>query len=247
VRASFFLYMSAQTETTILGWAYTNVEGDTAGWDSSSQDYLTARRWANQAISKWENYINAKIGSQIPTKWRGLWSTLTAAADGTKTLTAGTYAYSCPTNMKYPASYVRTVKNGVSTYWDVLTPDYIPSLDDSTYHYCYFTGNPKDGFTLNFNPELTLTTGDTITYEYYKVATVFSATTSTTEMDDPYFIVDYVTAMFMKDDDPDQFRMFMDEAEARLDQMATNNIIGLEGVDDVIKETLSGGGSGFGE
>jgi len=240
--------MSAMTEANILNAAYTNVEGDTTGWDSSSEDYLAGRRWANQAINKWENYINSRSGSQLPIRWKGLWTPLSASAsDVVKEITAGTYTYDCPTDMKYPASYVRTVRNGNSTYWDVVGPDYVPSLDDSTYHYCYFTGNQKDGFTLNFNPELTLTTGDTISYEYYKTATTFTATSSTTEMDDPYFIVAYVTAMFMKDDDPDQFKVFMDEAESRLDQMATNNIIGLEGVDDVIKETLKGGNIGFGD
>lgn len=235
------------TETNILAAAYSNVEGDTTNWDSSSQDYLTARRWANQAISKWENYIIVRNGSQLPIRWRGLWTPLSASAsDIVKTITAGTYTYTAPSDMKYPASYVRTVKNGVSTYWDVFAPNYVPTLDDSTYHYCYFTGNPKDGFTLHFNSELTLTTGDTISYEYYKVATTLTAPSSTTEMDDPYFIIAYVSAMFMKDDDEAQYREFMLEAEARLDQMATNNEIGLEGVDDVIKETLGGNGMGFG-
>lgn len=229
----------ALTETQILGIVYTLYEGDTTGWTATSAEYLSGRVYANTAINRWEHYEQ--------TNWRELWGTLTAAADGTKTLTAGTYSYICPSNMVKPASYVRTVNSsGNSTYWDVVTPDRVPSLvKDTSYHYCYFTGNVKSNFYLNFNPLITLTTGNTINYEYYKTATTFTATTSTTEMTDPYFIVYFVLSRFYENDGSDDASKAFQEAEARLEAMRTNNMIGYEGVDDKIESTLSDD-AGFG-
>jgi len=222
----------ALTENSILDIVYTLYEGDVTTWDETSDEYLAGRIYCNAAINRWEFYEQ--------TNWRELYSTLTAAADGYKTLTAGDYTYTCPSNMVKPASYVRTVDtNSVSSYWQVVPTDKVASLVSETYQYCYFTGNLKDGFVLHFNPLCTLTTGYTINYEYYKQATQFTTTSSTTELADPYFIVYFVLSRFYESDGEEQkASKAFQESEARLENMRTNNILHLENVQDNIEDTL---------
>lgn len=222
--------MATLTENEIIDIVYSLYETSDEGWDSDSDEYLSARKYANAAIARWERYDN--------TTWRELWSTLTAAATGTKTLTANTYSYSCPTNFLRPSSWVRTGTE--PTYWRVLTPEKLAQHDmaGDTSNFCYFTGNSKDGFYLNFNPKKTLTTGDTIYYEYYKAATTLTATTSTTEVPDPYFIVYYVLARFLKNDGED-YSEEANQAEDLLENMRTTNMSSLFGVPNRISNTLS--------
>jgi len=231
--------MAALSEQTLLNSVYTLIEGDATGWTATSDEYLSGRIFANMAISAWEHYLN--------TRWRDLFTTLTAASTGVKTLTAGTYSYACPTDMVFPCSLVRTVDagGGVSTY-TVVSPEKVAELADDGSNFVYFTGSVKTGFTLNFNPNLSLTTSHTINYEYYKSAATFTAITSTTEMSDPYFIVLYVTALFNKDEDVDLYRDFMNQAMARLENMRTDNLLGYYGNEDEISETLGRSNSGFG-
>lgn len=240
--------MAALTETQILSAVYTNIELDATDWSATSDEYLAGRRFCNQSINRWENAIVIQQGKEVPIKWRELWANLTDASDGTKTQTAGTYSYSCPTNFKSPGSYVRTVTTGGdSTIWDVVGIDRVASLvKESGYKFCYFSGNQKDGFKINFNPLITLTTGDTIKYEYYKYATTFTTTTSTTEIADPYFIVCDVTGHFLKDEDAAQSKFWFNQADARLNQMIGNNMIGLEGVAETIHSSLDDDNVGFG-
>lgn len=231
----------ALSEQSILNIVYSLYEGDTTNWGTTSDEYLAGRVYCNAAINRWEFYDQ--------TNWRDLWTTLDdAASTVTKTVTAGTSSYECPDDFIKPSSYVRTEdSNGNQTYWDVVTIDKVPSFsDDDTYTYCYFTGNVKDGFTLNFNPNIDLTTGNTIRYEYYKTATQFDATTDTTEMSDPYFMVYFVLSRLYENDGEDgRASKAFQEAEARLEAMRTNNMLGYEGVDDKIEETLGSSG-GFG-
>lgn len=230
--------MAALNEVSLFNIIYALYEGDTTNWSTTSDEYLSARVYANAAINRWEQYDQ--------TNWRELWGTLTAASTGTKTVTTGVSSYTCPTDMVKPASYIRTVDStGSSTYWDVAPLDKVPSMVNQTNNYCYFTGNVKDGFTLHFNPNVVLTTGDTINYEYYKSASTFTTTTSTTEMSDPYFIVYFVLSRFFENDGEDgRASKAFQEAEGRLENMRTSNMIHLEGVEDSIEETL--GQSGFG-
>lgn len=224
--------MAQLSENEILDIVYALKEGDDDGWEATSDEYLVGRKYCNAAINLWEHYEN--------TIWRELWVTLTAAATGDKTTTAGTYTYDCPTDMRTPASWVRV--NG--EFFTIVPPEKVASLADSDGHWCYFTGSIKTGFTLNFNSRLTLVTGHVIEYEYYKQATKFTATSSTTELSDPYFIVYFVLARFLKEDGED-YNDERDLYESKLDDMQTANITGLYGIADPMEETLETVG-GFG-
>lgn len=215
--------MAALSEQTIVNNAYYLLEQDSEVWETDSSEYLTARGLANIAIDRWEKYDN--------TTWKELITKLADAADGTKTVTAGTYSYSTPTNFVRPLSFV---KIGDKTF-DVIEPQKLAQFKDSVGTFCYFTGNAKAGFKLNINPNLTLTTGDTIEYEYVKAATKFAATGDTTEMSDPYFISYFIAAHMGEEGiDPNLF----DNAEARLDQMRTMNMSGLWGVANTIDSSF---------
>ena len=228
------------TENNILDAVYALYEGDATGWTTTTDEYLAGRIYANAAVNRWEFYES--------TNWRELWTKLTDAADGDTTLTAGTSSYDTPTDFIKLSSHVRTLDaSGNPTFWEVVPVSKVPSLvGDISRKYCYLTGNIKGGFDLNFNSKITLTTDHTIEYEYYKAATQFTAITDTTEMTDPYFIVYFVLSRFYENDNESgKASKAFQEAEARLENMRTNNIIGLEGVSDVIESTL-GDLEGFG-
>lgn len=222
--------MATLTENEILDIVYSLYETDDEGWDTTSAEYLSSRVFANAAIRKWEGYNN--------TVWNELWTTLTASTQVSptlvKTITAGDYTYTCPTDFRRPSSWVRTVNtNGAATIWEVVSPKRLGELTDSQENWCYFTGSVKDGFTLNFNSEITLTTGDTINYEYYKTATLFSATSSTTEVSDPYYIVYYILYRLLKNDGED-YTDERDQWRELLENMRTENLTGYFGIADPI-------------
>jgi hypothetical protein len=146
----------------------------------------------NVAISIWEK--------EEGVLWKELYTTLSAAADGDKTTTAADYTYDCPTDFVFVVGFVRTVSNGTSTYYRVIQPNQVSLMDDTSGKWCYFTGNTSTGYDLNFNPGLTLTTGDTIAYEYYKTASAVSTGTDKFEMSDPMFAVYYALAELKKDE-----------------------------------------------
>jgi len=192
--------LSPFTETDIIAQVYSQYENDNSTWDATSAEYLTSRNYTKAAILRWEFLEGVR--------WGELVQKLSAAADGTKTLTAATYTYGCPTDMRLPPQttdnemvYVRTLdSSGNSILWQVVPVVQISQLDGSTTRFCYFTGNQKVGFTLNLNPNINLTTGDTISYEYLKRATYLTTITSSTEMSNPMYIVHYCLHRLYKND-----------------------------------------------
>jgi hypothetical protein len=224
-----------QTELEIINNAYYILEQDNAGWDVESSEYLTARGLLQGAIGRWEFYDNVR--------WRELWGTLTDAPDGDKNTDSSTNDYLCPSDMRYPASWVRTVgANNARVFWTVIAPEDIAGRINDTGNWCYFTGNISLGFTLHFNPNVTLTDNDTIEYEYYRQADKTEAVTDTIDMQDPWFGA-YFIAAHMADGGLDTD--FMNMAETRLDQMKMANMAGLELVPDPVPtDTFSEGGFG---
>jgi hypothetical protein len=223
------------TESDLIDQIYSDYENDNTTWASTSAEYLTVRRYCKGAILRWE-YLEG-------TRWKELYTKLSAAADGTKTITAGTYTYGCPTDMRTPpqqGNYVRLINAGNSSYYEVLPLSKVEQMDDASGKFCYFTGNPELGFTLNINPEKTLATGDTIAYEYYRNATYFTATTSVTEMSNPFFIVHYALSRLYKNDGLlNESREELQVAETLLTEMKSDNF-------DVITDGVSEDGTGFG-
>jgi len=224
--------MAALTEQEIINIVYSLYETDTTNWESTEEEYLAARQFANVAIRRWEFYDN--------TKWRELYSNLTDSTSSgvVKTLTAGTYEYTAPDEFRSPSSWVRTLDGSNNpTFWKVIGAEKSADYANSTAKVCWFSGNDADGFVLNFNPKVTLTTDHTINYEFYKAASLFSTTTSTTEVPDPYFIVYFILARFLKNDGEGNIEE-LQEADDRLETMRVANMSGVFGVPDDLEETL---------
>ena len=222
------------TENSIIDAIYSLYETDDTNWGVTSTEYLTARVFINAGLQDWA----------MRQTWRELWSTLTSASDGTKTLTAGTWAYDCPTNFSYPNSWVRTTTGTTNTFWKVIPSEMIAKYSSDEGYFCYFTGSVADGFTLNFNSRKTLTTGHTINYEYYKTPTTYTAITTESEIPDAYYLVYYALVRLLKNDGED-FSLEMAKAQEIMDRMETNNIQGYWDISNQIEEPL-GLGVGFG-
>lgn len=217
--------ISPLTESEIIDQIYSTYEVDDTTWSSSDAEYLTARRLCKASIMRWE-YLEG-------VRWNELFATLTAAADGTKTTTAGTYTYGCPTDMRVPPQpedYVRI--NG--EYYQVIPLSKVQQMKLSTDRFVYFTGSPKLGYTMNVNPNLTLTTSHVIEYEYYKTATYFTTPSSTTEMANPFFIVHDVLSKLYRGDgllteSRDELQIaenLLQEMKAEATELITDNTTG---------------------
>ena len=221
-------FLINMTENEIINSIYYLVEVDSEPWGTADDEYLTARGLANIAIDRWEKYEN--------TTWNELFAKYSDYESNN--VTTDSYSYNCPDDFVRPCSFIRV--NG--ELYDVKKPQEISSLKESSERWVYFMGNPNDGYTLNFNPNLTMIPDQTLDFEYYKSATKFTASTDVTEIPDPYFIV-YFVAAHMGDEgiNTDYFQM----AEARLEQMATVNMSGLFGVSSNINNSLDSN-DGFG-
>lgn len=221
------------TETEIITAIYYLIEVDSEPWGTGDDEYLTARGLANIAINRWAKYEN--------TVWDELFVTLTdsdVSLGGDKVTVANTYSYNCPSNFIRPSSFVRID----GEFYDVKKPQQIGELKDSCGKWVYFTGNPKTGYDLHINPNLTVEAGKVIEYEYFCSETKFTTPTSVTEMSDPYFIVYFVAAHMGEDGINGDFYQM---AEARLEQMRTVNMSTLYGISSNINSTLDND-SGFG-
>lgn len=227
--------LTSLTENDIINNAYYLLEKASELWDTASDEYLTARGLGNIAIGRWQRYEN--------TKWKELLRKASAGSGATLTLTNGVYTYSTPNDCLYPtATFVRTTDagGGVTTWQVIDSKERL--LHPPTDYIAFFTGNSKLGFTLNFNSGLSLKTGEVIDYDYYRSATLFTATTSVTEVPDPDYISYYIAAHMAEEGiDTDMYNM----AEARLEQMRTQNMSQLFGVSNNIIQT-PGHNAGFG-
>jgi len=175
--------------TQIFEAFYTLYRGEDEIPDSSDPEYVIARRLANEAVNRWSNYDG--------TYWKELFTTnLAEDSDGDQTIEADTTTYDAPSDMREAGGFVK-IKNSsgqtVSTF-PIIEPSDAQFKDDMG-RYCYFTGDPNNGFVLNLNPAPDATmAGQSIDYVYYKKPTLFTRGSDVTEMADPYFIVHRILA-----------------------------------------------------
>lgn len=203
------------TEQEIIQLAFNLSELDVDYWETDSDEYALARQILNDGINRWEHFEN--------TKWRELIDT-----ESTPLTTA--YSYATPSTMFYPGSWVRVGNQ----FFDVVQQERIGELAKSDYYYVYFLGNPKDGYTLNFNPNITMPSGNA-EYEFYKKATRTTEPTDEVEMSDPNFLAYWIASKLGEDGmDIDLFNI----AENKLTQMKILNMSGYFGVPSRIEETI---------
>lgn len=203
---------------------------------SSSDDVWEHRtNLLKVAINAW----NAEKGIL----WGELWTQLSAAATGDKTVGSSDLVYACPTDFRFPGGYVRITVNGQHEYWDVLSPQKAELYLGSGVTACYFTGNPKTGYTLNFLSQPTV--GATINYPYYKTPFIPSSTTDDLEMSDPYFAVYFALSKLHEiDGEGDRAVKALQEAQSRLDGMKTQNVMPAWYQDNAVPDRDTDTGSG---
>jgi hypothetical protein len=159
--------------------------------ESGEEDYSVWTYLANIAVNIWEN--------EEGILWNELFVKLADASTGDKTTSAGDYSYAVPTDFRFPASGIVWLGSGTSkTAVKVIKQEEVQLNDNNSDRWCYFLldGSP----TLEFNPNLTITGGETISYNYYKNASKLTTGSSTFEMSDPMFAVYYALAELKKEE-----------------------------------------------
>lgn len=167
-------------------------EGDSTAPASGEEDYTVWMGLMNTAINIWEN--------EEGVRWKELFtSRANDSSGGVATTTAGTYSYATPTAFRYPASgYVWTGSGDNKTAFKVIKQEDVQLYENSSGNWCYFLMDTSP--TLEFNPNCTLRTGDTISYNYYKNATALASGSSTFEMSDPMFAIYYALSELKKEE-----------------------------------------------
>lgn len=201
---------------TIFAQYYTAYRAEATIPDVTDDEYTIGMRFANDAIRRWRGFDN--------TYWRELFTTSVAnSTGGVITTTANDATYAAPTAMQEPGGFVRLLNsNGtVNKNIPIINPNEAQFRSQEA-NVAYFTGDPSNGFTLNFNnaPD---TSGLTILYDYYKTPTLITTGTSKPEMSDPNFIVNYMLASRFRASRNPYYGAAKRDAENMLGQMKMAN------------------------
>lgn len=186
--------MSAIISTLDDAISYINslYEFDSDPPTSGDEDYTVWTGLLNIAKNLWE--------SEEGVLWKELFVKLADAATGTKTTTAGTYSYACPTDFIFPASaYVWLGTGTTKMPFRIIPIEKLQIYENDMGNWCYFIRGASP--TLNFNPNYSdMRTGDTISYNYYKYASKLTTGTDRLEMSDPMAAVFYAVGELKKEE-----------------------------------------------
>lgn len=196
----------------------TLVNNDSDTPDTTDDEWTNVLNLINQSIGKWES---------SDTLWDELYTSFTGS-----TIVAGTttYALTSLDDMRFPAGPVILRLNGVDNKVQVISPE--ESQREFSNKVVWFTGNNRDGWTLNLSWTPTAgdgTVGATFIIPYYKYATRFDSSSTTdelVEMSDPNFIVYDVSATkALLESQNNKFSVFNSEALNIMDRMKVMNEI----------------------
>lgn len=184
---------------------------------STEDEYTIGVRLANEAINRWAQYDN--------TYWRELFETNQTDGTGDLLIVDGQTAYDAPTNFKEAGGYVWILDaDGKKVQKYPIIENHEAQFKNDNSSYCYFTGNPKDGYVLHLNPAPTTNlVGLRIEYIYYKTPTLFTIGSSKTEMADPYFVVHRMLASQFRASRNPYYSSAKSDAENALRQMQLAN------------------------
>ena len=171
---------------TLFGDYYTQYRGESQTPPATDPEYLIFIRLAREAIARWASYDN--------TYWKELFTSLQLAPDGDKLIVLGQTTYLTPSDMKEAGGFLRVLDANGNTVrkYPIIEPQEAQFKGDVG-HYCYFSGDSQNGFTLKLNPTPDSSiVGFSFDYIYYKQPTFWTTSsqpTATTEMSEPMFIV----------------------------------------------------------
>lgn len=213
-------------------------EGSTDYPTSTEEDYLIRRGYMNDAIRAWAFERNIK--------WKELFINLSDAADGDKTTTSGDSVLDTPSNFIEISSFVKIG----DVYYTFMRNDRVMNAlrRSSGDRFFYVTGNASGGYKININPAID-STGDTISYSYYKLPELIDETTDKPEMSKPYFVVYYTLARLHEQDlRNDLVTFYEDKAQNLLDEMVVSNEVAPHMHADSLEDLgylVNGDGFGF--
>lgn len=156
-------------------------EADTP--NDADDEFIIFVGLAKEAVARWANYDN--------TFWDELFDTAQVDGSGDLTITAATTEYAAPSNMQEAGGFLRLYDNNNVTQRriPIIKPQEAQFQTDLT-AYCYFIGDPSNGFNLILNPTPDSSlVGLNMDYVYYKQPTYLVNATDVSEMAQPMFIV----------------------------------------------------------
>lgn len=162
-------------------YALYRTEADTP--NDSDDEYVIFNLLTAEAIQRWSNYDN--------TFWKELFETAQRDGSADLSIEANTTEYDAPTNMQEAGGFLRLYDNNNVTQQriPIIEPQDAQFRDDLE-SYCYFIGDPNNGFSLEINPvPNSAIVGLNMDYIYYKQPTYFTQGTDVSEMSMPFFIV----------------------------------------------------------
>lgn len=198
---------------------------------SGDEDYIVWTDLFNTAINLWEN--------EEGMMWRELFVRLADAPDGTKTTTTAT-TYTVPSLFRFPSSAYVWLGTGTNkTPYRILKQEEVQLYEGDTGNWCYFLLDSSP--TLEFNPNLTITSGQTISYNYYKYATALTTGTDTLEMSDPMYAVYYALSELKKEEgDVSAFQIALQKMES----MRTRNFMASDFMQNTTRNPAENSGLG---
>lgn len=203
-------------------------ESDSTPPTSGEEDYSVWTALFNIAVNLWEN--------EEGILWKQLFTKLSAAPDGDKTTDGGT-SYDCPALFQFPSSgYVWLGSGTNKTAYKVIRQEDVQLYENNSDNWCYFLMDTSP--TLEFNPNLTIDSGLTISYSYYKYATLLTTGTDTFEMADPMFAVYYALSELKKEEGDTSA---LSIAQQKLEAMKTRNMMASDWQEITLKPRMNRG------
>lgn len=192
-------------------------EADTP--NSEDDEYIVFTGLANEAINRWSNYDN--------TFWKELWQTLVLSGDGDQQLIAGQNEYECPDDMRIAGGKIRIFNSEGRTVKriPIIEPQDVQFQSDMA-NYCFFTGDPNNGFTLTINGDITPEMdGLNMNYVYYRKPDLFARSSGNDlpQMSQPYFIVHRALANRFRGSRNPYYQSAKNDAEDILKTMQMEN------------------------
>lgn len=186
---------------------YQLFRGEATVPDSTDDEYIMGKTFANRALGRWANYD--------ATYWNELWDTNQNDGTGTQTIATGDTTYLAPANFREAGGkvVVKDTNGKIVQEYPIVDPQEAQfKSQDATY--CYFTkGNlyynagtaSQSGTTVTgsgttftaamVGKQITFTTGETATITAYTSATALTASVSQTVASSTYKITGNSTTL----------------------------------------------------
>lgn len=194
----------------ILQKIHRKYEGNVTYPAEGTDDYALREGFVIDAIEQWAYTENMS--------WKELYTTLEAEATGTKTTTANTATYACPTNL-YDLAGNLTVDG--KRYVKVKPENFVDK--SSSGENIYMLTRSSEVFYITLAPTPT-STGLAINYSYYKKPNIAPTSSTILEMSMPDFAVfSALAALYELDTNTAMQSFYEQKSKAVLDQMMILN------------------------